>query len=338
MNHDQIKEINLRASELVKPIRLLELIGWDMKLELEFISSFEKGNPKLPLPIYRETNLTECRRELTALTKGLSEKNPLEVYTKKTIQSYIDTVRLIESRNTSGFQDLSVEIFGCPKDLIPGGQITNIEAARRLLEVAHSFEHPFIKEPEACIVATTVAEEIRKSCELFGSDSPNVEIIDDLSAKATASLSKVKLRGGTCFTKYDAHQLIVHEVMIHTLTSINGSKQPVLQLMAKSAPRTTSTQEGLATFSEIITGAIDLKRLSRLALRIIAIDRCLTGADFIDTFNFFLENGQSAKESFWSSARIFRGGNPEGGIVFTKDSVYLDGLFHVNALFQSALV
>lgn len=338
MKLDHLKEINVRATELVKPIRLLESIAWDMSLELEFLSSVEKGNPKLPTPTYREIDLTECRRELTSLTKKLSDNNPLEIYTKKTILSYIDTVRLIKSRSTKVFQDLSVEIFGCPRDLIPGGKITNIEAASKLLKVAHSFEHPFIKEPEACISAETVAEEIRKSCELFGSDGPNVEIVNDLSAKATASLSRVRLRGETCFNKYDAQQLIAHEVMIHVLTSINGSKQPVLQLMGRAAPRTTSTQEGLATFSEIITGAIDLKRLSRLALRIIAIDRCLSGADFIETFTFFQENGQSAKESFWSAARIFRGGNPSGGVVFTKDTVYLDGLFHVHALFKWALV
>src|SRR5690606_5694975 len=97
-------------------------------------------------------------------------------------------------------------------------------------------------------------------------------------------------------------------------------------------------QEGLATFAEVITGAIDLSRLKRLALRIIAIDRALSGANFVETFEYFLNNGQSEKESYWSAARIFRGGQPDGNIRFTKDGVYLDGLIKVHSLFQWAIM
>ena len=41
--------------------------------------------------------------------------------------------------------------------------------------------------------------------------------------------------------------------------------------MSLGSPRTTKTQEGLATFAELITSSIDLARLRRIALRIPAV-------------------------------------------------------------------
>ncbi|MCB0406038.1 MAG: DUF1704 domain-containing protein, partial [Bdellovibrionales bacterium] len=172
----------------------------------------------------------------------------------------------------------------------------------------------------------------------MGQHAPEVQIVADLAAKATAGGRLIKLRSGTSFTRYDFDQLYVHEVMTHALTGLNGSFQPILKTMGRGAPRTTLTQEGLATFAEVITGAIDLGRLKRLALRIIAIDRALAGANFVETFEYFLSNGQSEKESFWSAARIFRGGQPDGKTIFTKDGVYLDGLIKVHSLFQWAMM
>ena len=52
--------------------------------------------------------------------------------------------------------------------------------------------------------------------------------------------------------------------------------------------------------------------------------------DFIDVFRFFLESGQSERESFQSTARVFRGGDVRGRHAFTKDVVYLKGLISVH--------
>ena len=66
----------------------------------------------------------------------------------------------------------------------------------------------------------------------------------------------------------DIHQLIQHEGFVHMLTAINGRSQPNLGSLGLNAPRTTRSQEGLATFGELITRSIDLGRLRRIALRI----------------------------------------------------------------------
>jgi uncharacterized protein (TIGR02421 family) len=131
--------------------------------------------------------------------------------------------------------------------------------------------------------------------------------------------------------------LLCHEAFIHTATQLNGRKQLNLTCLGLGAPRTTRTQEGIAVFAELITNAIDLSRLRRIALRVIAVQMALDGADFIDLFKFFLNAGQSENESVKSAQRIFRGGDVKNKVVFTKDGVYLQGLLEVHTMLRIAI-
>jgi uncharacterized protein (TIGR02421 family) len=118
---------------------------------------------------------------------------------------------------------------------------------------------------------------------------------------------------------------------------LNGKKQPNLKSLGLGAPRTTRTQEGLAVMAELITNSIDINRLRRIALRVIAVKMALDGADFIEVFKFFLNAGQTEEESVRSAQRIFRSGDVKGGIVFTKDAVYLQGLFEVHTFMRLSI-
>ncbi len=107
--------------------------------------------------------------------------------------------------------------------------------------------------------------------------------------------------------------------------------------MARGSPRTTATQEGLATLSEMMSGSMDIERMKRISLRILAIDKAIDGADFIEVFRFFIDAGQSESDSFASAQRIFRGVPTSGGAAFTKDTVYLHGLLSVHTFFRWCL-
>jgi uncharacterized protein (TIGR02421 family) len=124
---------------------------------------------------------------------------------------------------------------------------------------------------------------------------------------------------------------------VHSLTALNGRAQPNLASLARTSPRVTATQEGLAVFAELMTGSIDITRLKRISLRILAIDMALNGADFVEVFRFFVGHGQSAADSFHSAQRVFRGVPVGGGAAFTKDNVYLSGLLTVHTFFRWAL-
>ncbi len=324
---NSVREINEKAYEIISPVKLLSAISWPDHLEAEFLSKItKKKKPKISFE-YEKIDMSEEKEELKRLIKPLSRSEPTHIYTRSTIESYLRAFEMIENVGTGTFQALSVQEYGVPDHFLFESDFSHLDAAHKILEVYKDFDHPYLKEPELCFSAEQLKDYLEsESKKVFGDMSPNFEVSDKLTAKASAGRERIRLRAGTCFTEYDFDQLLVHEVMTHTLTALNGNAQPELKLLGQGAPRTTKIQEGLATFSEVITGNMDLTRLKRLALRVIAIDKALNGADFYDLFDFFKDNDQSDKESFLSASRILRGGSADGGIVFNKDSVYVVGI------------
>jgi uncharacterized protein (TIGR02421 family) len=171
----------------------------------------------------------------------------------------------------------------------------------------------------------------------FVDDKVEVRVDANLSAKAIAGTTRIRIRASALFSDLDFDQLLQHEAYIHTATALNGRRQPNLKSLALGAPRTTRTQEGLAVFAELVTRSIDISRLRRLALRIQALKQALDGADFIECFRIFLEAGQDEREAYKSTQRIFRGGDVRGGVAFTKDSAYLKGLMEAHVLMNVAI-
>ena len=172
---------------------------------------------------------------------------------------------------------------------------------------------------------------------VFSHDDVKVVLDPALPSKATAGSKRITLRATALFSERDLEQLTEHEAFIHTLTALNGRHQPHLHALGLGAPRTTRTQEGLATFAEIITGAIDISRLRRIALRVVMVKQALDGADFIEVFRGFLDAGQSEVESYRSAARVFRGGDVRGGVCFTKDGAYLEGVMIIHVFIRKVL-
>lgn len=337
MRNLRIKEINDDAVKIVKSVKILDQISWPSHIEKEFLQNINSGKKKKISFEYDTKDFIEEKLALNKLINKLSSENPLEVYTKSTIQSYISAIEMVHSVGSSYFQELSIKEYGVPHHKLFCSHFSHLDVAKKILAEYSEFEHPYLAESDETFTAMDLRKYFKKQCrEIFKEDMPKFLIMEKMTAKASAGKSKVKIRKEATFSKYDFEQLLVHEVMTHTLTALNGSKQSVLSLMGQGAPRTTKTQEGLATFSEVVTGNMNLERLKRLALRIIAIDMALNGADFYDLFDFFKKHNQSDKESYLSSSRILRGGQADGGIVFTKDGTYLEGLIRVHSFFRWA--
>jgi len=124
---------------------------------------------------------------------------------------------------------------------------------------------------------------------------------------------------------------------VHVATTINGKIQSGMKILASNYGAVTKTQEGLAVFSEFITGSMDIKRLRRISDRVKAIQMSIEGANFIDVYRYFIERGVSKGQAFESSRRVFRGGVISGGAPFTKDLVYLDGFIRTYNFLRSAI-
>jgi uncharacterized protein (TIGR02421 family) len=123
----------------------------------------------------------------------------------------------------------------------------------------------------------------------------------------------------------DIRLLEVHEGWVHLGTTLNGQHQPICTFLSKGPPSSTVTQEGLAVLTEVLSFASHPGRVRRLAHRIQAVAQAEAGADFLDVYRFFLEEGYEPRESYQHAMRIFRGSLPAGCGPFTKDLCYSKG-------------
>jgi uncharacterized protein (TIGR02421 family) len=325
--------------ELARGIRVLTPLSWPSEVQEAFLAAWRRGERRLPEVVYAHESQRERIAALEALASSLDVGHPMGRYLADTARSYISVCWLLEHAGTPEMTDFSIELYGRPGDSLAGGRVNNVDAAQHFLEVSALYKREWGLEPlDYCIPPNIVKEELSKRiAKVF--DRHRIEIVIDphLVSKAAAGATRIRLRDATSFSEYDIEQLLQHEAFIHSLTAINGREQPHIKSLGLAAPRTTGTQEGLATFSELITGAIDIGRLERIALRIVAIEKALAGADFMEVFEFFLAMGQEDTESFNSAMRVFRGAPLTGGSAFTKDTVYLHGLMEVHTFFRWCL-
>lgn len=331
--------LDARLVAAVRPIRMLEAVSWPAQVQESFLAAWRVGHLSMPRIAYPRFDFHEVRHELDAVYRAADPDHPLGHYLRQTSESWRIATRLLDVLGSHRVTAYSARLFGRPVEMLPGNGPTNLEAAHHFVDLANELDQE-LRSAEASYVlpAEQVQQELQQAIDaFFVGHSIRVELDANLIAKAAASPTRIRLRTNTGFSEYDRNQLLMHEAYVHTLTGLNGREQPWLKSMARGAPRTTATQEGLATLSEMLSGAMDIGRMKRISLRIIAIDKAIRGADFIEVFRFFIDSGQSDSDSFTSAQRVFRGVPLAGGGAFTKDTVYLHGLLAVHTFFRWCL-
>lgn len=330
-----------RLLEAVSGIRLLASLSWPAEVQRDFLARWRRGQAVLPEVVYPRENYREVREELSAIQHEcrFTDQHPVGGYIRRTAESWEIATHLLDAAGSAAISGFSEQLFGKPGDLLPGGGSNNCEAAWHFIDIADELSAELASsEADYCLSAQILQAELQQDLDrFFVHHTVNVVIDPTLTAKAAAGPTRIRLRSATAFSEYDRRQLLEHEAFVHSLTALNGREQPYLSSMARNSPRITSTQEGLATFAELITGSIDIGRMQRISLRIVAIDMALQGADFIEVFKFLLARGETETDSFNSTARVFRGAPVSGGAAFTKDTVYLHGLLSVHTFFRWAL-
>jgi uncharacterized protein (TIGR02421 family) len=333
-------ELDRRLVAAAKPIKILTTLSWDEDRSETFVKNWRAGKPKLPKVEYTIPDHRSSVGELEKIMAEVDRGHPIGNYIHQTAESYVTAARMLGAIGTPLFTELSIQLYGKPSDPIGPNQLSSLQAADHFIDSTRDFVSAYkINDAEYCISAESAAETLRKELVPFFKHH-KIEILVDpkLASKAAAGPRRVRLRDATCFSALDIPQLIHHEGYVHMLTGLNGLAQENLPSLGLGSPRTTATQEGIATFAELFTSAIDLNRFERIALRIHGIQMALQGADFIEVFKYFLQAGQEDTESFQSAARIFRGGTPKGdGVVFTKDCVYLRGLIFTHTFLRKTI-
>ena len=317
--------LDARMVEAVRGIRLLQMVSWSAEEQPRFLEAYARGTAVLPQHEYPKLDFSEARRELDLISAHADHAHPLGHYICDSARSWSIAAELLEALGTKEVTTHSVRLFGRPDEQLPGDGPTTREAARHFIDIADELDRELLAPSEQVpISARALQLQLQSDLDdFFDARVIEVELDPELLAKAAAGATRIRLRAGAAFSDYDRHQLLQHEAFVHSLTALNGREQPQLQSLSLSSPRTTATQEGLATFAEQITGSIDIERMKRVSLRIEAVAMALAGADFVEIFRYFLGAGQNEAESFASAQRVFRGVPLTGGCAFTKDTVYL---------------
>jgi len=332
-------ELDARIAKLGRRIRVLGALAWPVEMEARFLDSWRAGKPEMPAPPTQPVEHAATLAALDDILRQLDRGHPVGDWLYKTAWSYRIAAEMLSSIGTPRFTECSMLLYGHPSTKYRSQDVTTLQSAERMLAITDQLiDSRYVPQVPYDIHAADFAVQLRERIDPFFTDDPVQVVLDtQLASKAAAGSKVIRIRADAMFSALDLDQLVEHEAFIHSATLLNGKRQPWLRCLGVGAPRTTRTQEGLATFSEIITGAMDINRLRRLALRVLRLQEGLSGADFIEVFRAFLDAGQSEVDSYRSAARIFRGGDVRGRVCFTKDGAYLEGLLLVTAFVKRAL-
>lgn len=317
--------------------KILATLSWPDFIMEEF---FRHGASQLPKPTYEvdRNGLNDALTQMRVLKPKLEGDHPVLEYLRRTYASFEHGMLLLLAIETPDFFRISSEIYGSSDSPVGSGKTTMLNLATSVSGrmVACSLQN--LEEKTNYRTAPEFAEALQTRLETRNPRMPvRVEITPHLSAKITASASRVRIRDNAQFSMLELDALWNHEIESHCLTGQNGMAQRHMPFLSGGGPRTTRTQEGLAVFYEIFGHSMSQIRFIRLCNRIEAVKLVETGADFIELYRWFLARSESPHESFYDTQRIFRGAQLTGRYPFTKDAVYLPGLLEVYQFLQSSV-
>ncbi|HVJ38149.1 MAG TPA: tyrosine/phenylalanine carboxypeptidase domain-containing protein, partial [Stenotrophomonas sp.] len=276
-------ELDARIAKLGSKIRVLGALAWPVEMEARFLDSWRAGKPEMPAPPSQPVDHAATMAALDEIMRKLDRGHPIGDWLYKTAWSYRIAAEMLASVGTPRFTECSMLLYGHPSTKYRSQETTTLQAADSMLAITDQLiDSRYVPQVPYDIHATDFAVRLRARIDPFFTDDPVQVVLDAaLASKAAAGSKVIRIRADAMFSELDLDQLVEHEAFIHSATLLNGKRQPWLRCLGVGAPRTTRTQEGLATFSEIITGAMDINRLRRLALRVLRLQEGLSGADFI---------------------------------------------------------
>jgi uncharacterized protein (TIGR02421 family) len=236
---------------------------------------------------------------------------------------------MLELRGTAEFSHVSQQLYGSSTDAFHAGDPSLKDMAVMISDMLINLDRSFgVDNKEKTLTGDQAAQILQERLDEYFKDSEHnvkVKLNDGIISDAAAGADYIKVRRDARFDLRDVRLLEIHEGWVHLGTTMNGRSQPVCTFLSKGVPSSTCTQEGLAIIAEIFNFASYPARVRRLTNRIIAVNMAEEGADFLEVFRFFREQGLDETDSYNHAVRVFRGSTPDGK-PFTKDLVYSKGL------------
>lgn len=306
-------EIDANLNRLVKNIELLNYIN-PQNIESEkkqFFSSKYTHEPKLKYPKIKFNGYKLHRLFFSQRLERIQDEDIKQLY-EDIIYEYSGLVECIQTIGQGRkFYYNSLKSFGSPTQ-------RSIDNANFILRFSDSEFDEDLLPLYNVYDAKAYFEEFSERYDF----NYTVKLSNNLSAAAMVlSNSKMLvLRKNHKFSKNQLKVLANHEIGVHLVTTFNAFEQP-LKIFANGLPNNVETQEGLAVYSEFMSGCLTIERLKELSYRVIAVDSLHKGFTFADTFDLLYSQHKLNKDkAFGITLRVHRGGG------FTKDHLYLSGL------------
>ncbi|MBM7059900.1 flavohemoglobin expression-modulating QEGLA motif protein [Pseudomonas sp. UL073] len=341
-----IRALSDRIVEAQAPIRVLDAVKWEESIRLEFLKHKGKQAPAVdrayydgrPLSFDASAKKLEFQNIERDITRQLGQFNPVGQIMRRMCKEYRMVIRMLEARGTADFGLISQELYGAASDAFHAGDPTLADLGLMLSDYLNNIaaRGDLEDEPKTLTAKEAVGMLQSRLSAVFGDDTIRVFESDGIVADAAAGADYIKVRADALFNERDVRALEVHEGLVHVGTTLNGLNQPICTFLAKGPPSSTVTQEGLAILMEVIAFASYPTRLRKLTNRTRAIHMAEEGADFMQVFQFYREQGYGMAESYGSASRVFRGSTPNG-LPFTKDLSYLKGFILIYNYIQLAV-
>ncbi len=343
-----IRSLSDRIVEAQTPIRVLDAIKWDDGIRQDFLKGRGKHAPKVdrgyydsrPLAFDASAKKQEFQNIERDITRQLGQFNPVGQIMRRMCKEYRMVIRMLEARGTPDLGLISQELYGSASDAFHAGDPTLADLGLMLSDYLNNIaDRGDLKDEPKTLTAKEVVPILQARLNtVFGEEEGTIRVFesDGIVADAAAGADYIKVRADALFNERDVRALEVHEGLVHVGTTLNGLSQPICTFLAKGPPSSTVTQEGLAILMEVIAFASYPTRLRKLTNRTRAIHMAEEGADFLDVFHFYREQGYSLEDSYQNASRVFRGSTPDG-LPFTKDLSYLKGFILIYNYIQLAV-
>lgn len=343
-----VRALSDRLVDAQTPIRVLDAVKWDDSIRSEFLKHKGKKLPAVdrayyanrPLPFDASAKKLEFQNIERDITRQLGQFNPVGKIMRRMCREYRMVIRMLEARGTEDFGLISQELYGAASDAFHAGDPTLADLGLMFSDFLNNIDKRGDLKDEAKTLTAKEAVSLlqQRLNKVFGEEEGTIRVFesDGILADAAAGADYIKIRADAMFNERDVKALEVHEGLVHVATTLNGLSQPVCTFLAKGPPSSTVTQEGLAILMEVITFASYPTRLRKLTNRTRAIHMAEEGADFLQVFDFYREQGFSQEQSYSNANRVFRGSTPNG-LPFTKDLSYLKGFIMIYNYIQLAV-
>ncbi len=314
-------DIDTRLDKLVKKIELLTYVN-PINIESEKEKFF--ASKYLTNPVFHYPNIDfdkfRLHRELFSLPIEHIEDERLRNLYEDIIYFYSGIIQCIETiGNGKKFYYNSLHSFGTPTE-------KDVENAKYILHYDADYDAEYFKPKFSPEETENIFKEFSRRYDF----TYKIKYSTTMGAIAMVlNNSKTLVLNNThTFSENEIGILTNHEIGVHMVTTMNGLLHP-LKIFSHGFPNNVETQEGLAVFSEYMSGHLTVKRLRELAYRVIAVNSLAKGYSFSKTFRLLHNTHDLNREdAFHITVRSHRGGG------FTKDYLYLSGLKKVFDYFQ----